>query len=136
MEIPTFTGDFQLGLIIVDNRYAVEMRFQRIHTDHVEIIDPNNVNAKERERRKMFVVLSPLKMLLCNEKQSIIELLKQTISQSSVPYSFHLTDNQEDLINNACVAPSAVSDIARVRLTYSDETVSSSSRKREREENT
>ena len=84
----------------------------------------------------MVVVLSPLKMLLCNEKQSIIELLKQTISQSSVPYSFHLTDNQEDLINNACVAPSAVSDIARVRLTYSDETVSSSSRKREREENT
>ena len=47
MEIPTFTGDFQLGLIIVDNRYAVEMRFQRIHTDHVEIIDPNNVNAEE-----------------------------------------------------------------------------------------
>ena len=113
MEIPTFTGDFQLGLIIVDNQYAIEMRFQRIHTDHVEIIDPNNVNGRTQTERTMFVVLSLSlsKMLLFNEKQSIIELLKQTISQSSVPYSFHLTDNQEDLINNACVAPSAVSYI-------------------------
>jgi hypothetical protein len=39
------------------------------------------------------------KTLSSNDKQSIIKLLKETISQTTVQCCFYLSDNQETILN-------------------------------------
>ena len=68
-----------MKLLISDDQYNMEMNFEEIQMDSVEIIDSN----------QQTIVSS-------NKKQSLIELLRATICQTIVPCSFQLTEQQDN----------------------------------------
>ncbi|CAF1160075.1 unnamed protein product [Adineta steineri] len=75
IEIPKLTGELQIYLI-----NNIEVKFKQIQINSVDIIDSKNI-------------------LSSDEKQSIIKLLTEIISQTIVQFSFHLPDKQDKIVN-------------------------------------
>ncbi|CAF3438471.1 unnamed protein product [Rotaria sp. Silwood1] len=77
VETPKLSGQLYILLAINPNQYSIEANLQQLQINPVNIIDPNNT-------------------LLPSEKQSIVKLLDETISRTTVRCSFRLSDHQED----------------------------------------
>ncbi|CAF3670532.1 unnamed protein product [Rotaria sordida] len=71
------SGQLYILLVINPNHYSIEVNLQQVQMSPVNIIDSNNT-------------------LLTSEKQSIIKLLDEAISRTTVRCSFRLSDHQED----------------------------------------
>jgi hypothetical protein len=131
--MPRLIGQCQMILIIRDDEYRMEMQFNDVHIERFDVVDANHVRRHDEQRASHSIETNISMMLLLllllllfqvwssKEKQSMIELLKKTICQTIVPCSCHLSDNQEQLIDESAMLSKTVNSTGFPYCFVSDE---------------